>query len=530
MKFFLFLIGITQIFSFTKIKTLIPKVNRLYAKENLEDNQMILIDDIKPLQLNYNQQQFDIGSIIVYTTIFYIAGNLLRNGIDNLRTTNFFGTNDDKYNIKKQNITMESWAGSPEIFEECTDIIDFFKNFELYKQAGITTPRGFLLDGPPGCGKTQLAKIIAAECNVNFIATSGSDFVEVFVGYGAKKIRDLFADARKNKPSIIFIDEIDAVGRQRGAGGTNMNQEQEQTLNQLLYEMDGFNDNDQILVIAATNRRDTLDSALIRPGRFDRLINIPPPDRDSRKRIFELYLKNKNYDETISTEILADLTTGMSGADIKNLVNEAAISMIKRNGTNINNYDILNSLDKILVGIIKKNDTRSKETKQMVAIHELGHAVITKLYNEYFTLNKVTIKNSYSGVGGFTLFTEKNNDFPTKESLKKRIIILLGGRAAEELYFGDNKISIGASMDLKQANTLAQQMITKFGFGKNLLSNERNTDITQSSIDREVISLLDECYREAKTIIQKNKIIFDELIDKLLEEETIFSKDFPTII
>jgi cell division protease FtsH len=467
------------------------------------------------------------SDMISLSILLYIIVNTFSSGF--IKVPNWFQSKNDntKFNLKKENITISSFAGSPEILDEFSDIILFFKNFNKYKNAGATVPKGYLLEGPPGCGKTLLAKIIASECNVNFISVSGSDFVELYVGNGARKIRNLFDEARKNKPAIIFIDEIDAVGRQRSSSSiTNGNQEQEQTLNQLLYEMDGFNNNDNIIIIGATNRKDMLDKALLRPNRFDRIITIQPPDFESRKKILELYLFNKKYDKNIIIEHIADLTNGMSGADLKNLINEAIISSIKRNSTMIENTDILNSLDKILIGIIKRNDTRTSETKNRIAIHELGHGFLVKYFSDYFRLSKITIKPTYSNVGGFTIFSNKDDVFQTKDSLRKRLIVMLGGKACENIYFGDDGTSIGASMDLKEANELAYNMITKFGLGDTLINNKESSELTKSNIDNEVINLLSECYDEAKNILSNNKLLIDDLIIKLLEKETIYDYDF----
>ena len=296
--------------------------------------------------------------------------------------------------MQKANISLSSWAGSPEIFEECFEVVSYLKNSTLYKNAGAEIPRGILLEGPPGTGKTLIAKAIASESDANFISISASEFVEIFVGVGAAKVRNLFEQARKNTPCIIFIDEIDAVGRQRGAGVNMGNDEREQTLNQLLAEMDGFAQNQDILVIAATNRKDVLDAALLRPGRFDRIINVPLPDRNSRKSILNVHLKNKQINETLNLDLLSEMSSGFSGAQLKNLVNEAAIYAARSGKTIISQENIEEALEKIVVGIIRKIDTRNDDVLQRVAIHEMGHGFLASLFDEYFQLKKITIQST----------------------------------------------------------------------------------------------------------------------------------------
>jgi len=315
----------------------------------------------------------------------------------------------DKETMKNSNITLKSFAGSPEIFEECTEIVSYLKNGTIYEKAGAQIPRGILLEGPPGTGKTLLAKAIASDTDANFISITASEFVEVFVGVGAAKVRNLFDTARKNKPCIIFIDEFDSIGRQRGAGANMANDEREQTLNQLLAEMDGFADNSGLLVIAATNRKDILDSALLRPGRFDRIIKVSLPDKISRLAILNVHSKNKDLSKSVNLEFVSELTSGFSGAQLKNLLNEAAIYTARRGETVIQNQDILDALEKLIVGLIRKVDTRSEESRRRVAIHEIGHAFLCSLYDEYFEIKTVTIQSTYNGAGGYTLFNERKN-------------------------------------------------------------------------------------------------------------------------
>jgi len=461
--------------------------------------------------------------------------------------------NKDKIVMQKANISLSSWSGSPEVFEECSEIVSYLKNNTLYKNVGAEIPKGILLEGPPGTGKTLLAKAIASECDANFISVAASEFIELFVGMGASRVRNLFKQAREAKPCIIFIDEIDAVGRQRGAGVNMGNDEREQTLNQLLAEMDGFAENDGILVIAATNRKDVLDKALLRPGRFDRIIKVPVPDRDSRKKILELYLSKKNISD-VRVEDLAEVTGGYSGADLKNIVNEAAILAARKGSNVIKKEDIYNSLEKSIIGLIRRNDTRSFETKERVAVHESGHAFLAAYYDEYFNLQKVSTQSTYNGAGGYTIFGEKpeiqEGGLYTKDLLKKRLSIILGGKAAEFIFYGEEQVSLGATQDLKQANSLAQRMIGNFGMGnelevfynenldsdanpflgRSLSSGSKYSDNTKFIIDKEALKLVVEAYNEAKNILSVNRKLFLTLVHTLNEKSILFNKEVMDII
>jgi len=456
----------------------------------------------------------------------------------------------DKELMKKSNITLSSFAGSPEIFEECTEVVSYLRNATLYKNAGAEVPRGILLEGPPGTGKTLLAKAIASEADANFVSISASEFVEVFVGAGASKIRNLFGTARDNKPCIIFIDEIDSVGRQRGAGINMANDEREQTLNQLLAEMDGFSNNDGVLIIAATNRKDVLDAALLRPGRFDRIITVALPDKNSRRDILKVHSKNKQLEESINLELIAELTSGFSGAQIKNLLNEAAIYAARVGRVVICEQDILDALDKLIVGLIRKTDTRSDEARRRVAIHETGHALLCNEFKEYFELKKVTIQSTYNGAGGYTLFNEYQNitesGLYTKNLLKKRLIVAMGGKAAETLYYGEEYVSVGAVQDLKQANSMAQRMIGNYGMGKLLeafynedVDSDRNpflgrslgggakySERTKEIMDSESLELVRNAYDEAKRILSENRSKMDIVVENLIQKNTLYTDEF----
>ena len=497
-------------------------------------------------------------SYIIFNSIFSFfikpdsGSNLLNKG--NSFTSPFKLFNDknideDKNSVTKANITLGSWAGSPEIFQECSEIVSYLNNRTLYEIAGAQIPRGILLEGPPGTGKTLIAKAIASECNANFISIAASEFVELYVGLGAAKVRKLFAKARQNSPCIIFIDEIDAVGKQRGTGINMGNDEREQTLNQILAEMDGFSTNDNVIVIAATNRRDVLDNALLRPGRFDRIINVPLPDKSSRISIIEVHMKNKTFEENIQLDSIAEMTSGFSGAQLKNLINEAAINAVREAKTVISNQNIQDALFKLTVGIIKTKDTRSNDAINRVAIHEMGHAFLANYFNEYFELIRVSIQSTYNGAGGFTLFSEYPNitdaGLYTKDLLKKRIIIALGGKAAEHVFYGDEHVSLGAMQDLKQANSLAKQMVGTYGMGDTLKTfyNE-NTDNGRTpflgrslatndgiysekikqTFDDETRLIVDTAYSQAIEIIQDNLYKINILVNMLVGHTNLDGK------
>ena len=457
--------------------------------------------------------------------------------------------NDEPEVLSLPPTRLEDWAGSPEVLRECTEIVSYLQDRRRYQNMGAKIPKGILLEGPPGTGKTLLAKAIASEAKANFISMSGSEFVEMFVGLGAARVRQLFKDARKRKPTIIFIDEIDAVGRQRGTGINMGNDEREQTLNQLLAEMDGFKENDEIIVMAATNRRDVLDAALLRPGRFDRLVNVPLPDYPSRIKILEVHARTKNLNRTeVDLDLLGAQTAGYSGAQLQNVLNEAALMAVRRNESIISKTSVMGALEKLMVGVQKEVDTRSMETKRLVAVHEAGHAVMALLFPEYFQFVKVTIQNTYSGAGGYTIFTDKpemvENGLYTKDYLKKRLRVLLGGRAAESLFYGDDFVTVGAREDLRQSALLARKMITQFGMGEQLENycnphdNEETpfvgrtlgsshtiSDELASTIDKESHFLIKEAYQETRKILKEREGSIQQVIQGLLLKNTLYPED-----
>lgn len=452
---------------------------------------------------------------------------------------------ENPYKFVHPNVSLSNWVGSPEIFEECYEIISYQVNNTNYKKLGAVLPKGILLEGPPGVGKTYLAKAIATETNSSFITMSGSEFIEMYVGVGASRVRELFKMARTNSPSIIFIDEIDAIGGKRsgGLGGSgssgSSHREHDQTLNQLLTEMDGFKDNSEIIVLAATNRKDTLDPALLRPGRFDRHIHISLPDKYSREQILKLYLGEKRRKERgINITTIAELTDGFSGADLKNLINEAAILAARRGGEKIKSVDLTNAMEKLVVGLERYHDDRTEETRYRVGIHEVGHGFLTIYFDRYFDLQKISIKSTYNGAGGYTLLNEKveysSAGLYTKDLLFKKIIILLGGKAAESIWYGGEQVSLGATQDLRQANQLARKMIELFGMGTDDLETFYNTEHTLGSsysektkelVDNQIISIVSKAYSEAKSILGRHRMICDEIVEKLIKDEILYRKD-----
>ena len=497
---------------------------------------------------------FGITSYII--PIFFLF--ILFNGIKDATSAGIPGMSGGSLNIINRNnlnrqdvfvtpnVSLNSWAGSPEVLEECKEVVSYLDNKELFKETGAEMPRGILLEGPPGTGKTLLAKGIATETNSTFISVSGAEFVELFVGMGAARVRELFKNARENSPCIIFIDEIDAIGKQRSTGGGfASNDEREQTLNQILFEMDGFNNNEGILILAATNRRDILDKALLRPGRFDRIIKVPLPDKFSRGRILDYYFSLKKMDANIDINSLSEITDGFSGAELKNLINEAAILTARQNKTIIGEKELFNAFEKSIVGLIRNNNDASENTKMRVAIHESGHAILALRYPEYFNLQKVSIQATYGGAGGYTIFTEnpeiKEGGLYTRDVLKKRLIVTLGGKAAENVYYGNEFVSLGAIQDLKQANQLAQKMIGNFGMGEKLevfynenvdensdiFGNSKYSEYTKFNMDKESLKLIVEAYDESKRILNENKDLLLTMTELLINNTVLNKKDIP---
>tara|TARA_B100000614_G_scaffold250982_1_gene261970 strand:- start:101 stop:2107 length:2007 start_codon:yes stop_codon:yes gene_type:complete len=446
---------------------------------------------------------------------------------------------------KGEKVTFANVQGIDEAKEELAEVVDFLKNPNKYTRLGGRIPKGVLLVGNPGTGKTLLSRAVAGEAGVPFFTISGSDFVEMFVGVGASRVRDLFAQGKKNAPCIIFIDEIDAVGRQRGAGLGGGHDEREQTLNQLLVEMDGFESNEGVILMAATNRADVLDPALLRPGRFDRQVVVDMPDIKGREGILRVHMKKSPLADDVDPTTLAKGTPGFSGADLENLVNEAALLAAKRDHEKLTMRDFEDSKDKVYMGLERKSKVLKEEEKKTTAYHEGGHALVARFLPGTDTVNKITIIPR-GRAAGVTWFLPEEGDFKYKDQLEHELAIAFGGRVAEEIIF--NRISTGASNDIKQATKLANRMIRSFGMSDNLapLSYEDHDDnifigremtqaksyseATAQQIDAEVAAIIDKAYATAKKILEENIDILHALTDLLLEKETIMGPELDDLI
>ncbi len=443
-------------------------------------------------------------------------------------------------------VTFKDVAGLAEEKEELEEIVDFLKYPKKYVEIGARIPKGVILTGPPGTGKTLLAKAVAGEAGVPFFSISGSDFVEMFVGVGASRVRDLFEDGKKNAPCIIFIDEIDAVARRRGTGMGGGHDEREQTLNQLLVEMDGFGVNEGIIVMAATNRVDILDPAILRPGRFDRKVVVGRPDVKGRKEILEVHSRNKKLGDDVDLETVARTTAGFAGADLENLMNEAAINAAAHNRQFISRKDIEQAFIKIGIGKEKKSRLISDEEKRITAYHEAGHAILFHELKDVGPVHTISIIPTGTGAAGYTMpLPGKDEMFNTKGKMLQNIIVSLGGRIAEELVFDD--VTTGASQDIKQATQTARAMVTQYGFsdklglvnygsdddevfiGRDLAHTKSYGENVASLIDAEVKDIIDDCYNKAKEIIVKHRRVLDDCAKLLIEKEKITGEEFDAL-
>ena len=457
-----------------------------------------------------------------------------------------FGKSRTRLVLDVKNINFSNVAGLIEEKEELEEIVDFLRNPKKYIDLGARIPKGVLLEGPPGTGKTLLAKAVAGEAKVPFFTISGSDFVEMFVGVGASRVRDLFAEAKKNAPCIIFIDEIDAVARRRGTGMGGGHDEREQTLNQMLVEMDGFGVNEGIIVIAATNRVDILDPAILRPGRFDRKVLVGRPDVVGRKGILEVHAKNKPLGEDVDLKKIAQITSGFTGADLENLLNEAAIIAAKSDRAFIIQEDIDKALIKVGVGKEKKSKIISDKEKRITAYHEAGHAILFHVLPDVGPVHTVSVIPTGAGAAGYTMpLPEKDEMFDTKGHMIQEIMVSLGGRIAEEIILDD--ITTGASQDIKQATAMAKAMVTKYGFsdrlglinydndseevfiGRDLAQSKGYAEHTASVIDEEVKNIIDTCYKDAKKIIEDHMEQLQKCAQMLIEKEKINQQEFESI-
>lgn len=457
-----------------------------------------------------------------------------------------FGKSRAKLVVEVKNMDFSKVAGLEEEKEELEEIVDFLKNPKKYIGLGARIPKGILLEGPPGTGKTLLAKATAGEAGVPFFTISGSDFVEMFVGVGASRVRDLFAEAKKNAPCIIFIDEIDAVARRRGTGMGGGHDEREQTLNQMLVEMDGFGVNEGIIVMAATNRVDILDPAILRPGRFDRKVMVGRPDVKGRKEILEVHAKNKPIGDDVDLQQIAQITAGFTGADLENLLNEAAILAAKQNQAYITQNEINQAMIKVGIGKEKKSKIISEKEKRITAYHESGHAILFHVLPDVGPVHTVSVIPTGAGAAGYTMpLPAKDEMFLTKGKMLQEIMVSLGGRIAEELILDD--ITTGASQDIKQATAAAKAMVTKYGFseklglinydddsddvfiGRDLAHSKAYGESTASAIDEEVRRIVEDCYKKAKEIIEQHMEQLHASAALLMEKEKIGQKEFEAL-
>ncbi len=457
-----------------------------------------------------------------------------------------FGRSTAKLNMDGGKVKFTDVAGLKEEKEEVAELIDFLKSPKKFQKLGARIPKGVLLVGPPGTGKTLLAKAVAGEANVPFYYISGSDFVELFVGVGASRVRDMFKEAKRNAPCLIFIDEIDAVGRQRGTGIGGGHDEREQTLNQLLTEMDGFGANEGIIIIAATNRPDVLDPALLRPGRFDRQVTVNYPDTEEREQILGVHARNKKFSSDVSLKNLSKRTPGFSGADLENLLNEAALLAVRRDKEAIGMDEIDEATDRVLMGPAKESRKITDKEKQLVSLHEAGHAVIGIKLEDAQDVHKITIIPR-GMAGGYTMMLPKDEkmNISTKNELLAQITGLLGGRVSEELYFGE--ISTGASDDFAKATRIARAMVTEYGMselgpvqleekqgnvflGRDYAKDKNFSDAVALEIDTEVRKIMDECYKKATKILKDNKKLVYLISDTLIEHETITKEEIDELV
>ncbi|MFS0556986.1 ATP-dependent zinc metalloprotease FtsH [Brevibacillus sp. 179-C9.3 HS] len=480
--------------------------------------------------------------VIIFILFFFLLNNAQGGGS---RVMNFGKSRAKLYNEEKKRVTFDDVAGADEEKAELEEVVDFLKDNRKFNAVGARIPKGVLLVGPPGTGKTLLARAVAGEAGVPFFSISGSDFVEMFVGVGASRVRDLFENAKKNAPCIIFIDEIDAVGRQRGAGLGGGHDEREQTLNQLLVEMDGFGGNEGIIMIAATNRPDILDPALLRPGRFDRQITVDRPDIKGREAVLKVHARNKPIGEDVKLDVIARGTSGFTGADLENLLNEAALLTARRNKKQITMTEVDEAIDRVIAGPAKKSRVVSEDERRLVAFHEAGHTIIGYHLRNAEMVHKVTIIPR-GQAGGYTVMLPKEDRFfATKTDLLDKIVGLLGGRVAEELVLGD--ISTGAHNDFQRATAIARSMITEYGmsklgpmqFGKSQgqvflgrdYGNERNySDQIAYEIDQEMQNIINECYAKCTELLTKHRDQLDLIANTLLRVETLDAEQIKQLI
>lgn len=508
-------------------------ISRIYVGEVPRDN--LFMSSILPLLIT--------GGMIIFVITMM---NRQMSGGGNNKMMNFGKSRARMSTDADKKVTFKDVAGLQEEKEELEEIVDFLKEPQKYTKVGARIPKGVLLVGPPGTGKTLLAKAVAGEAGVPFFSISGSDFVEMFVGVGASRVRDLFEEAKKNAPCIVFIDEIDAVARRRGTGMGGGHDEREQTLNQLLVEMDGFGVNEGIIVMSATNRVDILDPAILRPGRFDRKVGVGKPDVQGREEILKVHAAKKPLGEDVDLKELARTTAGYTGADLENLMNEAAIHTAKDGRYFINQSDVRQAFIKTGIGAEKKSRVISEEEKRITAYHEAGHAILFHVLPKMESVHTISIIPTGMGAAGYTMPLPKADEmFNSKEKMREHIVVSLGGRAAEEMIFKD--VTTGASQDIKQATQMARAMVTQYGMsdkvgmihygsdddevfiGRDLAHTRNYAEQTAALIDAEVKHLIDEAYAEAKSLISQHEEVLHKCADLLLEKEKIGQEEFEAL-
>jgi cell division protease FtsH len=515
-------------------------VNRIIAEAETAHLVYGVSDIDKPHWFWVNVFPYLIIGLMVF--LFYMSLTHALGG-GNSQLMNFGKSRAEVLLPGQMGINFSKVAGLHEEKEEMREVVDFLSNPKKYLKVGARIPKGILMEGPPGTGKTLLAKAVAGEAGVPFFSISGSDFVEMFVGVGASRVRDLFDQAKRNCPCIVFVDEIDAVARKRGSGLGGGHDEREQTLNQLLVEMDGFSVNEGIIVLAATNRVDILDPAILRPGRFDRKVLVGRPDVKGRLEILKVHAANKPLSEDVNLEHLAQITAGFTGADLENLMNEAAISAAKEDRAFLNDEDVKKSLIRVGIGTEKRSRVVSEKERKITAYHEAGHAILFHVLPDVGPVYNVSIIPTGTGAAGYTMpLPEKDEMFMTKGKMLQQIIVDLGGRVAESLVFDD--ITTGASMDIKQATRTARDMVTKYGFsdelgtvnydmddeevfiGRDLAHPRSYSENVANAIDAEVRRIIDDCYKEAKRLIEENLSVLGACADLLLQKERITREEF----
>lgn len=518
----------------------VKEIERLLAEYGLEAN----MENV-PQENWFLAYVLPILVVVIIAVFFFVMMNAQNSGGNGGKMMNF-GKSRAKLSLGNGKTTLKDVAGLREEKEELEEIIEFLKEPAKFTKVGARIPKGVLLEGPPGTGKTLLAKAVAGEASVPFFSISGSDFVEMFVGVGASRVRDLFAEAKKNSPCIVFIDEIDAVARRRGTGMGGGHDEREQTLNQLLVEMDGFGINEGIIVMAATNRVDILDPAILRPGRFDRKITVGTPDVGGREEILTVHAKNKPLGDDVDLKQIAQTTAGFTGADLENLLNEAAINAARDNRNYIRQSDIKSAFIKVGIGAEKKSRIISDKEKKITAYHEAGHAILFHVLPDVGPVYTVSIIPTGIGAAGYTMpLPEKDEMFLTKGKMLQDIMVSLGGRIAEEIIFDD--ITTGASSDIKKATKEARRMVTRFGMsenigvinydddddevfiGRDLAHTKNHSEAVSGEIDREVKNIIDDCYAKAKKIILEHRDVLESCAQLLLEKEKITRDEFEAL-